>query len=75
MRSFFLGVLAVFTASAANCDHACRAGLITRYLGAMVAHNPAALPLDGSVRFTENCQQIRLAFMRVMPAGAGWGWD
>src|SRR5579875_153142 len=60
MRPVFLFLLAVLTAAAANCDRACLAGFVTRYLDAMVAHNPAALPLSANARFTENGHTMRL---------------
>jgi hypothetical protein len=60
MRVVLLLLLAVSVAAAAECDHVCLAGFVTRYLDAMVAHNPAALPLSANVRFTENGLQIRL---------------
>jgi len=37
-----------------RCDRECLSGLITRYLDAMVAHTPHALPLAPNVRFTED---------------------
>jgi hypothetical protein len=36
------------------CDRACLEGFVDRYLDALVAHDPARLPLAGNVRFTEN---------------------
>jgi hypothetical protein len=60
MRCLFLCVLAASAASAADCNRACLEDFVTRYLDALVAHNPAALPLSGSVRFTENGQPMRL---------------
>ena len=45
---------------AADCNRECLQGWITRYLDAMVAHNPAALPLAANIRFTENSQEMRL---------------
>ena len=60
-------MLAVFAAGAAlhaavpsDCDRACLSGFVTRYLDAMVAHNPAALPLDAGVRFTEDGADLKL---------------
>jgi hypothetical protein len=60
MRTVLLFLLAVSTAAAAECDHACLAGFVTRYLDAMVAHNPSALPLSANARFTEDGQTMRL---------------
>lgn len=42
------------------CDRACLSGYLTRYLDAMVAHDPARLPLARNVRFTENGVRIPL---------------
>jgi hypothetical protein len=60
MRSVFLSLLAVSVAAAAECDRACLTGFVTRYLDAMLAHNPAALPVSANLRFTENGQPMRL---------------
>jgi len=70
-RFFLLGVIvSVFAASAAAqrntpaaCDRECLRGFVTQYLDAMVAHNPKALPLASSARFTENT--------KTMPLGEG----
>jgi len=70
----FLAFIASITASiptarAANCDRECLRGVITQYLNAMVAHNPGALKVyGGQIHAVE-------AFMRVMPANLGSGWD
>ncbi len=40
--------------SAGPCDRACLSGFITQYLDALVAHDPARLPVTRDVRFTEN---------------------
>ena len=50
----FLAILASISARAADCDRECLRGFVTQYLNAMVAHNPAALPVSGNVRFTED---------------------
>lgn len=56
-----LAVLAVAaTAQAADCDRACLKGMITRYVDAMVAHDPSRLPLAANVRFTEDSQELKL---------------
>ncbi len=60
MRSLLASLLVVFPASAADCDRGCLEGFMTRYLDAMVAHNPGALPLSAKVRFTENSEEMRL---------------
>jgi hypothetical protein len=48
------------TASAQNCDRECLRGFITRYLDAMVAHNPGSLPTAANVRFTEDEMEKKL---------------
>jgi hypothetical protein len=47
-------------AAAAVCDRECLRGFITQYLDALVAHNPAALPLSAKARFTEDSVEMRL---------------
>ena len=47
-------------AAAADCDRECLRGFITQYLDALVAHNPAALPLEAKARFTEDSVEMRL---------------
>jgi len=42
------------------CDRACLTGMIDQYLAALVAHDPARLPLARVVRFTENGQELHL---------------
>ena len=44
--------IAASPASAANCDRACMAGLITDYVDALVAHDPSRLPLADNVKYT-----------------------
>ena len=41
------------------CDRECLRGMITRYLDALVAKNPAALPLAASARFTEDTVTLK----------------
>lgn len=65
MRRFLftltLATLAGVTSlNAADCDRACLAGMITQYLDAMVAHNPAKLPLAANLRFTEDGVDMKL---------------
>ncbi len=47
-------------ARAADCDRDCLRGVITQYLAAMVAHNPAAAPTAPKVRFTEDTVEMKL---------------
>jgi hypothetical protein len=44
----------------ANCDRECLRGFVTQYLNAMVAHNPATLPVAENVRFTEDTKTFKL---------------
>lgn len=46
--------------SAADCDRACLEGLVDRYLDAVVANDPSAVPLSPNVRFTEDGQQLAI---------------
>ncbi len=48
------------SAQAASCDRACLEGFVDRYLDALLAHNPAAVPLAANVRFTEDGQQLAI---------------
>jgi hypothetical protein len=47
-------------AGAADCNRACLQGVVTRYLEAMVRHDPSGLPLAAKVRFTEDQQELEL---------------
>jgi len=42
------------------CDRDCLRGFITQYLEAMVAHNPKALPVATTARFTEDTKTLPL---------------
>ena len=46
--------------AAATCDRACLSGLVTRYVDALVAHDPSKLPLAAHVRFTEDSKELKL---------------
>jgi hypothetical protein len=56
------GLLAAVAGQAAqpapNCDRACLEGMVERYFDAVIANNPAALPLSPNVRFTEDGQRL-----------------
>jgi hypothetical protein len=62
--------LSLATASAADkkavkpakvsCDRKCLARFVTKYLDAMIAHKPKALPLAKNTRFTEDCKEMKL---------------
>jgi len=43
---------------AKTCDRQCLVDLMRHYLAALVAHNPAAVPFDQEVKFTENTANI-----------------
>ena len=42
------------------CDRACMTGLVDRYLAALARHDPAGLPLNRDVKFTENTARLTL---------------
>src|SRR4029453_659981 len=48
------------TASAQRCDRQCLSDFITRYLNAMVAHDPERLMRSSRVRFTEDAVEMKL---------------
>jgi hypothetical protein len=52
--------LSVAPSPASTCDRACLSGLITTYVDALVAHDPARLPLAGTPRFTEDSRELKL---------------
>jgi hypothetical protein len=65
--SFALGVAAiaavissVASAQGAKCDRACLGDIMTRYLDAMVAHDPSSLPVAANVKFTEDSVPMKL---------------
>jgi hypothetical protein len=45
---------------ASACDYACLTGFLDQYLSALVAHDPARLPVSPHVRFTENTVGMKL---------------
>lgn len=47
-------------AVAPPCDRACMTGMIDRYLAALVRHDPAGLPLNRDVKFTENTARLKV---------------
>jgi hypothetical protein len=57
-----LGLLGLSQPSAAAeaCDRACLAELLTQYLDALVAHDPARLPLAEPLKFTEDSEALTL---------------
>lgn len=64
MTLLFLGMftVALGTARAAdmNCDRECLGGFITRYLDAMLAHEPGLLPCSTEPKFTEDSETMKL---------------
>src|SRR5580693_6159741 len=42
------------------CDRACMTGMVDRYLSALVRHDPAGLPLNRDVKFTENTARLKV---------------
>jgi hypothetical protein len=42
------------------CDRACMTGIVDRYLAALVRHDPAGLPLNRDVKFTENAARLKV---------------
>ena len=46
--------------SNASCDRACLADVLTRYLDAVVAHDPKKAPLADDARFTEDAVEMRI---------------
>jgi hypothetical protein len=49
----------VAAAQGAKCDRACLTDIMTRYLNAMVAHDPSAVPLAANVKFTEDGKVLK----------------
>jgi len=47
-------------AQAAQCDRACLEGFVDRYFDALLAHDPARVPLAPGVRYTEDGQQLAI---------------
>jgi hypothetical protein len=47
-------------AQGAKCDRACLTDIMTRYLNAMVAHDPSSLSVAPNAKFTEDTVQMKL---------------
>jgi hypothetical protein len=47
-------------AQAAQCDRDCLAGFVTKYVDALLAKNPGALPLAANAKFTEDTKELKL---------------
>jgi hypothetical protein len=54
-----LAALGAAGAIAQDCDRACLIGVTDAYLAALVAHDPSAAPLAGSVAFVENVTRMQ----------------
>jgi hypothetical protein len=48
------------SAAPAECDRACLEGMVDRYIDALIAHDPSAIPVTAHVRFVENGVQLPL---------------
>lgn len=60
LASALLAVAAPGAAAAQTCDRACLGGLVTQYVDALVAHDPARLNLAEGVRVTEDGAPVQL---------------
>jgi hypothetical protein len=56
---FLLAALTATGARAQDCDRACLKDMISKYVGALAAHDPSRLPLAASVRFTEDSRELK----------------
>ena len=52
--------LAAAPAADARCDRECLRGFISKYLDAMLSHNPGLLPRSADVKFTEDSEVVKL---------------
>ena len=55
-----LSVQPLAAQSAADCDRACLAGVMTAYLDSLVAHDPKKAPLASTARFTEDARELHV---------------
>ncbi|HEX5047503.1 MAG TPA: hypothetical protein VFX89_10310 [Gammaproteobacteria bacterium] len=55
-----LAGLAAAPAQAQKCDRTCLGGMISTYVDALVARDPAKLPLAANVRYTEDSAELKL---------------
>jgi hypothetical protein len=62
----FASAAPIGTAVTPPCDRACMSSIIDRYLAALVRHDPAGLPLNRDVKFTENGARLK-----VVPRACG----
>ena len=52
--------LAATPAADARCNRECLSGFISKYLDAMLSHNPGLLPRSADVKFTEDSEVMKL---------------
>ena len=60
---FLTGCIFVSAANAADtpsCDRECLKGFVTKYLDAMITHKPESVPVASTVKFTEDCKELKL---------------
>lgn len=53
------------------CDRQCLVDLMKDYLGALISHDPAAVPFDKDVKFTENTANIPVGYGLWVTATGG----
>jgi hypothetical protein len=76
------GMLSVLTLApptvlAQQCDRACLTGLMTQFINALVAHDPATLPLAATVKYTEDSRTAQLGqgIWKSVTAAGGFRQD
>jgi hypothetical protein len=64
-------------ALAQTCNRACLAGMMTQFIDALVAHDPATLPLASNVRYTEDSRSAELGqgIWKSVTANGGFRQD
>ncbi len=58
-------------AQAGACDRACLEGFVNQYVDALVARDPARLPLTRTAKYTENGVELKLGDGMWEPKGHG----
>jgi hypothetical protein len=66
-------VLTTGPAFAANCDRSCLTDLLTQYVDAVVAHEPARVPVAAGVRYTEDSKDLALGESPLWKSVTGKG--
>ena len=51
-----------FLQAAQTCDRQCLVDMMKKYLAALIAHNPSAVPFDQYVKFTQNTANIPVGY-------------